>query len=73
MGGGIHKQVSVMLNIKLTLSGGGGLVHVCDICSYIHSQELLLLELPLPLVLLATGLLTGLTVVVKATAGRVLC
>ena len=28
--GGIHKHVSVMLNIKLTLSGGGGLV--CDSC-----------------------------------------
>ena len=27
--GGIHEQVSVMLNIKLTLSGGEGLV--CDI------------------------------------------
>ena len=28
--GAIHKQVSVMLNIKLILSGGGGLVR--DTC-----------------------------------------
>ena len=28
--GGIHKQVSIMLNIKFTLSSGGGLAR--DIC-----------------------------------------
>ena len=54
--GGIHKQVSVMLNIQFTLSGGEGLAH--DIwhtteSRRIHSQELLLLALLL--VLLATG------------------
>ena len=46
--GGIHKQVSVMLNIQFTLSSGGGLAH--DIWHMtesrcIHSQELLLLVL----------------------------
>ena len=64
--GGIHEQVSVMLNIKLTLSGRGGLEHgscrmtEVHVYSYIHSQESLLLELLLLLVLLATGLLNDL-------------
>ena len=40
--GGIHKQVSVRLNIKFTLSGGCGL-------KLLHSQELLLLALLLVL------------------------
>ena len=52
-----------MLNVKFTLSGGGGLG--CDIrhmteCRCIHSQELLLLALLL--VLLATGILNDLPV-----------
>ena len=46
---GIHKQVSVMLNIKFTLSGGGGLArdiwHMTE-RRRIHSQELLLVVLP---------------------------
>ena len=59
--GGIHKQDSVMLNIKFTLSGGGGLGR--DIwhrteSRCIHSQELLLLALQL--VLLAMGILNDL-------------
>ena len=45
---GIHKQVCVMLDIKFTLSGGGGLArdiwHMTE-SRCIHSQELLLLAL----------------------------
>ena len=48
-----------MLNIKSTLSGGGDLAH--EICHMTEvGQELLLLELPLPLVLLAAGILNDL-------------
>ena len=54
--GGIHKPASVMLNMKLTLSCGGGLAH--ERSHRIHSQELLLLALPF--VLLATGILNDL-------------
>ena len=62
--GGIHKQVSVMLNMKLTVSGQGGLERDSCRMTEVHvatfSQELLLLELLLLLVLLATGLLNDL-------------
>ena len=54
-------QVSVMLNIRFTLSGGGGLAHNIwhmTESRCIHSQELLLLALLL--VLLATGTINDL-------------
>ena len=59
--GSIHKHVSVMFNIKFTLSGGGGLGrdiwHMTE-SHCIPSQELLLLTLLL--VLLAMGMLNDL-------------
>ena len=56
LGAFTHKLASVMLNIKFTLSGGGGLGrdiwHMTE-SRCIHSQELL--HLALLLVLLATN------------------
>ena len=60
--GDLYKHISDMLNINLAVSGGGDwacdiyLAH--DISCCIHSQESLLLALPL--VLLATGILNNL-------------
>ena len=59
--GDLYKHVSDMLNINLALRGAGD--WACDILAHdisccIHSQESLLLALPL--VLLATGILNNL-------------
>ena len=57
--GGIHKQLSVMLNIKFTLGGGRGLGR--DICAHdrksLDSQSRVTAAIALLLVLLATGML----------------
>ena len=64
---GIHKHVSVMLNVTFTLSSGGGLAHDRSCC--IHSQELLLLSLLF--VLLAMGIIKDLPGLTSCCRDRV--
>ena len=58
--GGIHEQVSVMLNMKLTLSGQGGLERDSYRMTEVHVATFTVKSYCLLLVLLATGLLNDL-------------